>query len=121
EARARYRVELEIGQVVRVADREPVEMRELGGDAPEIVPHAEKDLLDLGRRFFRKRRHEVVTADAVLAQPRADGAREAREHVADPEGVAAGTRLEEEGDERAGDGVNRRFRQPAEAPGETSP
>ncbi len=56
---------------------QPVEMRELGADAAEIVPDAAQDALDLGRRFLRERRRQVGAADAVLAEQRPDRAHEA--------------------------------------------
>ena len=51
-----------------------IEMGELGADPAEIVPDAGQDGFDLLRRFFREGGGEIVAADAVLAQPRADGA-----------------------------------------------
>ena len=45
-------------------------MGEFGADAAEIVPHAAQDFLDLGRRFFRERRREIVASDAMLAAAR---------------------------------------------------
>ena len=53
-------------------DAEFIEVRELDRDAPEIVPHAGEDLLDLGVGFFRKGGAQVVAADAVFRKQRAD-------------------------------------------------
>ena len=44
---------------VRIDDVQPVEMREFGGDAAEIVPDAGEDRLDLVRRFLREGRDEL--------------------------------------------------------------
>ncbi len=57
-------------------DAEFVEMGELDRDAAEIVPHAAEDLLDLGGGFLRKGGAQIVAADAVLGQQRADLAHE---------------------------------------------
>ena len=53
---------------------QPVDMGELGADAAEVVPDAAQDRLDLGGRLLRKCRGEIGAADAMLRQPRADGA-----------------------------------------------
>ena len=55
---------------------QPVDVREFGGDAAEIVPHAAQDRLDLGVGFFGERGLEVIAADAVLAQERPEGAQD---------------------------------------------
>ncbi len=51
------------GRDGRVENSEAVEMGELRADAAEIVPHAAEDLLDLRRRFLRKRGGQIGAAD----------------------------------------------------------
>ena len=51
-------------------DRDAVEVRVLGRDPSEIVPHARKDCSDLGRRLIGKCRRKISAPDAMLGEPR---------------------------------------------------
>ncbi len=62
------------GGAGRPATAEFVEMRELNGDPAEIVPHAGEYPLDLGVGFFRECGAQVVTAEAVFREQRAEAA-----------------------------------------------
>ena len=66
---------------------QPVDMRELGADAAEIVPDAAQDRLDLGGRLLRERGGEVGAADAVLRQPRPDAPHQAAGEVRHGAGI----------------------------------
>src|SRR5262249_48399357 len=109
------------GQVVRIADREAVEMGELRHYAAEIVPYAGKNALDLIRRLFRKRGGQVLAADLVLAGPRSERAGDPGEHVAHPETVEVGDRPQDQRQHQAERLVDCRFRQDGEAATEAAP
>ena len=63
---------------VGIEDVQPVDMREFGGDAAEIVPDAGEDRFDLAGGFFRKGGGKLLAADAVLLEPRTERAHDAR-------------------------------------------
>jgi hypothetical protein len=48
----------------------PIEVRHLGSHPAEVTPNAAQNLLDLEIGLFRKSGTQVVTADAMLGQPR---------------------------------------------------
>ena len=58
-----------------------VEMRELGGDAAEIVPDAGEDLFDLGVGFFRECGAQIFAAEAMFLEQRADLAHQRAGHI----------------------------------------
>ncbi len=62
-------------------DLKLVEMRELDGDAAEIVPDAGEDRLDLGVGFVRECSVQIVAADAMLVAQRADLAHQRAGHI----------------------------------------
>ena len=64
-----------------VDDVQPVDVREFGGDAAEIVPDAAQDRFDLFRRFFREGGGELVAREARLLEARTEGARYGGRHA----------------------------------------
>ena len=69
----RFRQIADVGGAGRAEtlDAEFIEMGELDRKAPEIVPHADQDRLDLGIGFFRECGAEIVAADAMFLEQRA--------------------------------------------------
>ena len=86
-------------------DAEFVEMGELDGDAAEIVPHAAEDFFDLGVGFFRKRGAQLLAADAVFFEQRADPAHDGAGEIRHAPAVGVLDRAEKADRERAGSRV----------------
>jgi hypothetical protein len=53
-------------------DAELIQMREFNRDATKIIPHAAENGFDFGVRFFRKREPQILAAEPVLLEQRAD-------------------------------------------------
>ena len=79
---------VDMGAAIGVAGTDVVEMRDLGADPAEIVPHAAQNRFDLGVGLFRKSRAQIGAAGAVLGQPRPDPAHEGAGKIADRDAVA---------------------------------
>src|SRR5215211_4959223 len=97
------------GGVIEIAVPQAVEMRVLGRQSSEIVPYATQDLLDLGRRFFRKGGGEVGAADAMLGKERPDAAHEGGAAIGDAVRIGAPDRLEQPYGEPAGSRIDDRL------------
>ena len=95
--------------VVAIAGADVIEMGDLGADTAEIVPHAAQDFLDLGVGLFRKGSAQIGAADAMLRQPRPDGAHDRAADIADPDPVAAMRQREKHRRHTAGGDIGERL------------
>jgi hypothetical protein len=80
-------------------------MGELRADAAEIVPHPSEDCLDLLRRLFRKRGHEIGAADLVFRKQGADAAHEPAGDIGEAFAIAAPNELEDDNRHEPDDGI----------------
>src|SRR5271165_7151784 len=104
--------------VRRILDQRPkfafpaaqtVEMRKLGADAAEIVPHAVQDFFDLLRRFLRESGAKIVATQLMFTQMRAGACDQPRHPVADAHAIEIPEQLKDGGDQHASAGVDGRL------------
>src|SRR6202011_5880216 len=112
---------IDVHALVGIARADVIEMRDLGADAAEIVPHAAQDRFDLGVALVREGRTQIVAADPVLAQPRPDSAHERAAEVADGDAIAAVDDGEQQRRDPSGRGVYRLLEAVTDDPAELRP
>ena len=105
---------------VGIDNVQPVDMRELGGDAAEIVPDAGEDRFDLVRRFLRKGRDKLLARQLVLLEARAERAGHGGCHARHALAVDEPERLDRADERVPQHRVAGRFEKPAGSGGKTS-
>src|SRR5581483_11555728 len=95
-------------RMLEIEDAQPVEMGEFGRHAPEIVPDAAEDALDLLRRLVGKSGGEIGAADAVLRQPGSHPAHQRAEQIAQARPIGPAHQPQGADHDRADPGVGQR-------------
>src|SRR5207248_3274197 len=89
------------GLLAETLDGKFVKMRELNGDAAEIVPDAAENVFDLIVGLFWKSGSQLFTADPVLFEQRSDLAHEGAGEIGHPPPVGVFNAVEQTDRERA--------------------